>query len=260
MEKTAKEPYKNAPITEALFDIHVSYDSPLKEEDFVRFGQRIKAAFPKNQKLLTREFKIELAPADPSKDKIGGAQSILAHNVESIGCRYDSEDKKRVIQIPKEAFAFSHLKPYPGWEAVISELDDCYLKFNEELKPKKIKRVVLKYINTFDFPADEIDEHINIKPMIGTGNYSFLITGASLKLNMSSPELNSLGEINLLLQPKLKDGRNFLDVTYDIVVYRDTEIAPSDVVTLKNTLEDLRKFKNDIFEANITDKTRELFA
>jgi hypothetical protein len=92
------------------------------------------------------------------------------------------------------------------------------------------------------------------------GSYSFLITGASLKLSMSSPELNSLGEINLLLQPKLKDGRNFLDVTYDIVVYRDTEIAPSDVVTLKNTLEDLRKFKNDIFEANITDKTRELFA
>lgn len=95
--------------------------------------------------------------------------------------------------------------------------------------------------------------------MIGSGTYSFLISGAQLALGITSTEANANGEIRLNLKPKMVDGKSLIEATYDITVFRQLSSPASDIKTLMNTLEELRKFKNDIFEANITDKTRELF-
>ncbi len=124
--------YPNPTIVEALCEIHFVPD--LEREwtttEPMPLYKRIESDFPK----------MEVHPEGTIQIRIGTPSARL---------RFTNVDNTRLLQIPGsgEAFVYNILRPYPGWNAVISSLSRLWAETTPILRPKRLSRVGVRYIN-----------------------------------------------------------------------------------------------------------------
>jgi uncharacterized protein (TIGR04255 family) len=239
--------YKNAPIQEAVFDIRVDQVANSDINFIESFGKEHFPEYSLQQKRVMMGGTFKIAKDLPPE--MNSSQSVL-------GTIFSQPDGNKKIQFRKDGYTYNMLKPYTNWE----EFSDLSLKYWEDyrsnIKPNKITRIALRYINRIEVPLVEdfdFDNYFNNIPKIpSTLEQKF----NRLFIQMQVPCDNTGINANIT-QTFDNPVENKLPFIIDIDVYKEITIQSSE--ELRGHFNELRNYKNEIFESLITDKTRELF-
>jgi uncharacterized protein (TIGR04255 family) len=237
--------YKRPPITEAVVEVRFEAGVPLSSIE--RLRNRLLEFYP--------------APV----------QSIYTANVELVergsrvieqqidGFRLTAGDGTGIISIGQRFIGTSRLAPYEGWESFNATARRNWELWKRQIGWQRIVRVGIRYINRIDVPmqgpALSIEDYLNFSLRQPPIQLPPLQTYA---INTSRP----LGkdDCTLILNSGLVPSPlvNTVSLLLDIDVAREVD-APQNDKALWEFVERARQYKNEIFEACITDRTRELF-
>ncbi len=237
--------YNNAPITEALIDIHVQLPSGADLNVLDRFRSAIAATYPREEKRI--EFQAQF---------VAGESPDAKSEQKQIGYAFYSSDGRQVVQGRLNGFTFSRLAPYKDWEHMRDEARKQWSLFVELVRPEKIAGVVLRYINQIRMPAAEVDlkQFFRTYPEIAP---ELSQTMSGYYMSVQVPQLD-LDCVLVLTQTTVPAQPGSATVVLDQFLSAQNRDIPED--ELWSLLEKFRNRKNEIFEYSITDKTRELFA
>jgi uncharacterized protein (TIGR04255 family) len=249
VERTTHMPhYEKAPITEALIDIRAQLSPELRFEDLQAVKKHLSADYPRGETRNLGEATLQFGQAV----KASAAQRPL-------GLMFRNLNDTQVVQFRIDGYTFSRLKPYESWENLRNEAKRLWDVYREVLRPTKVLRVAVRYINQLELPGPKVEpeEYLNTYPL------------ASSKL---APELRDFGPYLMSLSFHQQDLKGML-------VLNEALVAPTapDVISIVLDLdlfvdnppvtneqelwllfEKLRERKNLYFEACITPKTQEL--
>jgi uncharacterized protein (TIGR04255 family) len=243
---TDYEVFTNAPITEALLDIKVQIEKGVTLNDLKIFHTAIKERFPEitEQRLFHASF------------KIGKDPTYIPGQERALGYLLRSQQDKKVVQYRFDGFTFNKLKPYENWSALKSEAMELWEPYLEQIKPIKIVRIALRYINRIEIPLSmkHFNEYILTNPEIAPNLPK--ISHFLMRIELPNNEIPATAIITQTMEKPTKSQK--VPLIFDIdVFYRDE--YEKDMKEVWNGFEKLRNFKNDIFFNSITDKTKELF-
>jgi len=251
-----REPYANAPIIEAVIDIRVELPEGTSADVFRGLQARLGGLYGAPQEL--REQKFEIRPG--STTPLRGAVPDL------VGYRFDRIDgEQRALQAKLESFSYSFLPPYTKWPVFRDEARELWKVYREACQPTHIVRVAVRYINRIDIPLKQaapegqlrLEDYFNTYPHLANGLTHNAMAGFIMQIPVVQPDIESVVLLRQAVVPPPRPG--FLSVVLDLDLFRDVRWDPADDDALWAFMEKLRVRKNEIFEASVTDKTRELF-
>ncbi|MDZ7965370.1 MAG: TIGR04255 family protein [Nostoc sp. DedSLP03] len=238
--------YIKAPITEAVIDLRVEMSFEGGLSSLNDFGHRIQAEYLKRSELVNVESQIQIKEGETS---IAGNQTVF-------GYRYSSPDNKQIVQARLDGFSFSRLAPYEKWEIFRDEARRLWDLYQVTTNSTTVTRVAVRYINRLDLPLplNNLKEYLLTAPEI-SHKLSQGLSDYFMQLEIPQEDIEATLVLIEALIPSSKD--NFLSVLLDIDLFSHVDFASNDDKHW-SLLETFRSRKNEIFEACITDKTREL--
>ncbi len=238
--------YPRAPISEAIVDLRVAARDGLNMADLESVRKGEEAAYPESSQLMVAIGTWKVGP--------GVAASATS---EHAGYRFVSADKKVICLSQKAGFTLSHLAPYDHWESFRDEARRLWQIYRTQTRPAKVERLAIRYINRIDIPGKQVElkDYFQTLPEISPALPQTL-SGFFLQLRLPQPDLHGQVLINQTITPPAVKGA--ISVVLDIDLFRDNDV-PQDETALWEVFERLRTRKNEIFEACITNQSRELF-
>jgi uncharacterized protein (TIGR04255 family) len=243
--------YDRAPITEALIDIRIEAPKDLRLEDLEVLKRQL-SDYPLEETKSIAHGTFQFGPS---------VQAVATQTPWAIVRR--NQAKNQVIQIGVHGFTFSRLAPYETFERLRDEARRLWDFYRECVKPRRIARVGLRYINQFNLPGSKVEPatYLNTFPRLPDGLPDELTQFDHFLLNLRLPQPD-LGEGGFLI---LNEGGAPLAVPGTIPFVLDLDLVvenPSvtDEQQLWTFFDRLRARKNQYFEASITDKARELIS
>lgn len=245
---TSHRHYTKAPITEALIDLRVESPSSLTLNSLKEIQRSIKSDYPISEDMVVAQGQFQTGP------KVTATASQIP-----LGYRFSSDDKKRIFQARLDGFTFSQLEPYHTWDTLRNEAQRLWKVYSSITQPKYIRRVAVRYINRLDLPFDssnplDFKDYLQTVPEVSPT----LPQGLSdyfMQLQIPQEDLQASLILNEAMLPLVK--QDAVSVLLDIDLFSMVQFpAASDEVW--DLLEKFRDRKNEVFEACITDKTREL--
>ncbi len=236
---------KNAPIREALFDIHVKLPDDTTIEKFEEFGQLIKDDYPGvSKKWLT---KVRIKPGSPPERDEGSQQ---------IGYGFISKDNTQVLQVRFNGFTFSRLRPYETWGKLRDESKRLWSLFVKSLKPITIERVACRFINelALEMPIN-IDDLVASPPVRVKGLPEVLETFLT-RVVIPNEELSAKTIITQSFDGVDQEGKGVLILDIDVFKKGPFEVDNDDAW---DVLESFHDYKNQIFFGSITEHTVEKY-
>lgn len=246
-DPTRPERLQNAPIVEAIVDLHID---PVvsKLEDLKAFEELALAEFPDRKRVIEWRNDIDLRDEEPK---------VTAASSEVKGHAFWSADKKRVLQARMNGFSCSHLAPYDRWSTLRDDARSWWGKFAAVTKPKKVSRYALRFVNRMELPlpmkdfADYLRTTPQVAPDLPQG-----LSGVFMRVVIP------FGEATVVITEAIDEaGATAEKVPFilDIDVFQVGDVDPrSDELWSK--LETLRTIKNDVFFSSLTPKAWGLFA
>lgn len=241
--------YKNAPIKEALIDIRVELPPDMRFEDLEGIKTHL-SEYPLEETRNLSQATFQFGP-------------VVEANAQQKpwALVFRNQANNQVLQVRLDGFTFSRLEKYEDWEHLRDEARRLWLIYRSLVRPKKISRVALRYINQLDLVGERIEpeEYLNVFPQVPETLQPELRNFGPFLLNlrMHQPDLKGTLVINEgNASPKSPD-------TVSIVLDLDLQVENPPVETeqeLWEFFEKLRDRKNLYFEACITNKTRELIS
>jgi uncharacterized protein (TIGR04255 family) len=213
-----------------------------------RLAESLKVDFPKQAPMQMIQMGIAQQPGELAQPTI--SQSVG-------GFRLSRTDDSRVLQIRQDGFAYSHLPPYTEWPTFKAEAQPLWKRYREVFPDAKLTRCALRYINRIDILAERIEEpdYFKLYPKIPETLPQRDVIGMALNLQMPQNDLQCVANLMQAFGEPVKVGH--ISFILDIDIFR-LQIEDWDDETTWAFLERLRHRKNEIFEACITDRTREL--
>ncbi len=237
--------YPHAPITEAIIDLRVEPVSWLCADALASVGDGEKDLYPERKPIVMGTGYLQW-----------GEQVSATASSSPVGTRYVSTDTKVIWQARLDGFTFSRLAPYDRWESFRDEARRLWKIYRDRMQSSSIQRIAVRYINRFDIPCDrlKLKDYFRTYPEVSPDLPDDL---AGLLLHLRIPQRDLLGEamINQAIVPPTTDSVR--SVVLDLDLYR-AESLPVDEEPLWRLFEDLHDRKNELFEACITDRAREL--
>lgn len=249
-DRLPKQHYPHAPITEALIDLRVELPPELAVAalgQMLEGDEAMKNAYPGKEALLREEF--QFAPGI-------GASSMR----QEAGFRYRSADGKYVCQARVDGFTMSRLAPYENWETFQPEAQRLWTMYRAIANPAKVTRVAVRYINRIEvpLPVKDFSEYFRTFPEVSSDLPQGL-AGFFMQLRMDLNEAKSFAIVNQTILEDVKPGRDDIaPFLLDIDIFRTVEL-PTEDDEIWRLMDKLAEEKNQVFEASITNKTRELF-
>jgi uncharacterized protein (TIGR04255 family) len=236
--------YKNSPITEAVIDIRLETSSDLKPELLEPIAERISADYPKREDLSLFQGTFTVGSAATSTQT-------------KIGYLYRSRDGKYVVQTRINGFALSRLAPYEEWEPFRDEAKRLWNVYREVYKLIRVNRVASRSINRVDIPLSsvELSDYLRTFPEVSK-DLPQVLTGYVMHLLI--PQKDFDGVLSLIQATVPAQQPNTTSINLDIDIFKESGDFDSDE-KIWTFLDRLRDRKNEVFEACITDKARELF-
>jgi uncharacterized protein (TIGR04255 family) len=238
--------YANAPITEGLIDIRVELPSDVSLESLDSLYEQVKAQYPTREERLFFQGRL-----------LAGEQVEASAKQTKIGYLFRSANGKHVLQVKLNGFTFSRLKPYENWPALRDEAKALWAIYRQILRPTRVTRVAVRYINQIDVPLARFDlkEYFRTFPEVSPELPQDL--GAFL-MQLQIPQVD-LDAVLLLTQTGgSPPSPDITSVILDIDLFREFSDLKSDD-DVWDMLESFRDRKNEVFEGCITDKARQLF-
>ncbi len=251
MEKYPISVLKNAPITEALIDIRVKLPSTTDVKAIDSLFEKIKNRYPVRQEHRVSEFSFQLKP---------GEDPVKAAKQRVNGYRYVSADQKQIVQARLDGFTMSRLRPYTKWTDLRDEAKELWGFYKEITKPEAITRVALRYINDLNipFPMNDFADYLAAPPIVPHGlpqDVSSFLT----RVIVPEPQLGANAIITQAFEPVAPEIKiTHLPIILDIDVFK-YDSQGIDEKDAWNYIEQLRHFKNKIFDKSITYKLKETY-
>jgi uncharacterized protein (TIGR04255 family) len=233
--------YAKPPIIEAL--IHIGIQPPEGRSFAVTESvyQYIREDYPEREEIQRAQIKFDQGLMEPLQAK--------------VGYRYVTIDKKQILQAQIDSFTFSRLAPYTSWEDLKNEAQRLWIFYQESIAPLAVTRLAVRYINKLDLPLPIRDfrDYLRTYPEVSS-DMPIGLEGYLMQLQMPCPEQQALVTLSQTLLPL--STPDFISIQLDI------EVTSSQIVSEDEDswaiLEKLRTIKNEMFEACITNRTREL--
>jgi uncharacterized protein (TIGR04255 family) len=237
--------YTKAPITEAIIDLRVQLPEITTVADIRHCYEEEEKVYPQRNELNLTFGQIEVGP------RISTATSS-----QQIGFRFASDDQKYVFQARLNGFTLSRLAPYENWDTLRNEAQRLWSAYRHTLKPVKIERLAVRYINRLDLPGERIElkDYVRTAPEV-SADLPQLMVGFFLQVSLFHDDIKCISLLNETLVEPPHPG--VVAVVLDIDLFR-AEDVPQEEEGIWRLFETLHDRKNEVFEACITDRTREL--
>lgn len=241
--------YRKAPITEAVIDLRVPIIHASEIEHYSTLANGTEHEYPTKSRLLEPEGVVEVRGVET-----GVATGVSA---KSIGYRFVSADGRYVCQNRMNGLTLSRLQPYENWEPFRDEARKLWERFRERFHPETVTRLALRYINRIDIRAERIDlkDYFRTLPEVSP-ELPQTLRGFFMQVRLPERDLNAEAVINQMLAEPAERGA--FSIILDIDLFQ-TQRVPDSEDLIWGQFEKLHDRKNEIFEACITDKTRETF-
>ncbi len=239
--------YSKAPITEAILELRVTLNEGFSAEELADIHTFISDQFPTKEPIHTGSLMFQSGPSI----KIDASR-------EHSGFLYRSKDGLRILQTKLNGFTFNRLAPYNTWEEFSADARQLWEIYKRVCKPSSVTRAAVRFINRLDLPGPIVDfkDYLRTVPEVAPGLPQGLST-FFMQLQIPQEDLNCMLIINEAFTPSISP--ELVSVLLDFDLFRE-QVWQIDDEDIWHFLEKLRQRKNIVFEASITDKTRELIA
>ena len=244
----SEQPYKKPPITEAVIELR--FATPIDADDIAKVSTALKSLYPLQQPI--RDVRVHL-------NLPSGQQDVTtAHPIETHGNRLSTEDQTQIVLVWPTMFVFSQLAPYPGWDVFFERFCRDWVVWKRILSYRKITRIGVRYINRIDIPDTapiiQHEEYLNVYPEVPAEFQA--LTAYNVVVQSPLPEIGCMLTLNSSSAPSPLLGHAAFIVDEDIAKEGD---PPQNDDAIYALLNQIRVKKNEIFEACITPRARELF-
>jgi len=243
------EHFPKAPIQEALLDIQVVLPVEFAVSSLKSFGKGIEDRFPESQEYIQYVQNVQIVPTVDSKP--APPSQIID------GYVFVSKTNGKVTQARRAGFTFHKLKPYSRWEDFSSEAKELWQRYVDLVHPVSVKRLGLRYINRVELPSDirDLREICTLFPDVPNGVPQ---TWMEYFQRFVSPrEDGAIAAVSLALDNQPPPRKP--SVILDIDVGYHLPIEKIDNTVFWTRFDALRAWKNEIFDASVTQKAKELF-
>ncbi|MBN9088084.1 MAG: TIGR04255 family protein [Reyranella sp.] len=246
--------YSKPPIVEAILQLR--YGSALTDAELNRLPKLLQGTYPKSKPEADIELAVEIG-------KDGPATATQAHpNTIDTGARLISSDDQRTVITRSRSILFAYQAPYPGWDQFLAEAREVFDTVREKLGYRQLASVGLRYTNRIDVPLGASQETVvpgdymvlgpalpNI-PIFPTVRTYQLVADIDLRVDQLVARVQAA-----TLEPALINHASLL-LDIDIMAQHH---VPQKINELWELVSRMRQAKNEIFEACVTEKARQLF-
>lgn len=239
--------YARAPITEAIIELRVAPAAGIPTASCKSVFSSIRDEFTDIDELLIMQAEIS-----------GGKKVGASATQELAGYTFRSKERGQIVTACPDRFAFSQLPPYDRWETFCPAARRLWEIFRRETKPSQIVRIATRFVNRIEIPLPitDIAHYFRTAPVISPDMRQDL-SGYFLQIQLPQTDLHCTVTLNQALLASA-DGS-----TAPFLLDIDIFDAPPEFQTDELIWDRLLAFrwrKNDIFEACITDRIRELIS
>ena len=236
---------EKAPIIEAIVDIRVKPSTDQNLSNLLSIHSSISEKYPQKRDRVRMQGHF-----DVTKREIESSSTV-------DGYIFTSEDNKQVVQSRMDGFSFSRLKPYECWENLRDEALHLWKIYLNAVNPVGVSRVALRYINKLEFPAPvkKISEYLTSPPTVPRP-FREMQAGFFSRNVIRNTKMDNIAIITQALDPAI--NRTFFVVVLDIDVFKRKDFSVSGS-KYRDVLEELRKFKNDVFFNSVTERAVKLW-
>lgn len=241
--------YPNPPLVEALIDIQFS---DLGEDALKSIKAKLpllkKKGFTDHTEIIFSENEVDI-----------GDQPRITSTKRNIGYCIKNDDEEFILQCRTNGFTLSKLKPYTGWDVLLEKSKEIWGLVFDGLDDIHVNRIAVRYINRINIPFSKdgvkMEDYFETSPRISPkmdqemGRF-FMQVEAPLKGFNDGRVV-----ITQTIASKM-DSKDAIPIILDLDIYRKVDVSND---SLWSEIEKFRPTKNDVFEACITDKARELF-
>jgi len=236
---------RNAPIVEALIDFRVLRAEGISGESFAGLRSSIGEQYTQASPMHSIEARFG----------IDRGRWISPEPVQSaVGWMYRAN--AAVAQFRVDGFTFSKVEPYTRWEEVFGEalrLWRCYVR---AARPVQVSRVAVRYINRMRAPGPaDLRVYLEAPPVLPPPIPQTIREFLS-RVFVEDNTRNANAIIVQALEPQVDPTT--ISLLLDIDAFREVALPPEDV-SLPDIFEQLRRLKNDVFFASITERTAEMY-
>lgn len=249
MDKKTELHFDKPPISEAVFDIRVETPDGITVDVLKPTFESVKDRFPDEKKNMVFQGGIQFGE--------GGAPSMMQTASEQYGFSLRSSDGKKIAQTRRDGFTFNNLAPYVGWKAFSDEAKELWGLYKKVAKPKLVNRLALRYINRIDLPKEvsDVKDYLFTLPALAP-EIPQNIGGFFMRVQVSDSASKSQAFIVTTVEPST-DGQGIC-LIFDIDAFQIVDIVNDDDAMWKS-FNELRIFKNNLFDKSFTPKAKELF-
>jgi uncharacterized protein (TIGR04255 family) len=172
---------------------------------------------------------------------------------------FTSADGKQVAQFRRNGFTFSRLAPYESWRPFAAEARRLWNSYRDGVGPSAVTRVAVRYINRVQLPPSShaIAHWLNTYPEIAEA-VSPSVVDFFMHVTVPQPALGGTLALVETVDERPSGKSSGPAIILDLDLFR-TAAVPQDEESIWAYFEQLHARKNEVFEACITDETRELF-
>ena|SRR5438105_3102761 len=241
--------YSKAPITEAIIDLKVTLPEGFLVDKLAAIHPHISNNFPIVQPFYKGVGTLTYEPGSSFKVDTSEQQK---------GFWFKSEDNLRTFQATLEGFTFNRLGQYKSWEEFSSDAKNLWEIYKEICKPICVTRAAIRYINQINIPTNEpieLKDYLSTVPEVSPNLPQKALQSFFMQLKIPQPDLNCMLIINEAIADQINP--EIVTVILDFDLFRQ-QVWDSNDEDIWHFLGKLRHRKNEVFEASITDRTREL--
>lgn len=244
--------YRKAPIVEAVIEMLVTLPPGLTLDDLARVHAEEASNYPRTERRMALQTELR---ADA--DTLAVTQQATQ---QQIGHVYTSNDGQRIFHSRFDGFMYSQLAPYDRWDKFVSEALRLWGRYAETTKPVTVNRLGVRYVNRLDIPSQnfDINDYLRTRPEVSPDLPQDL-TGYFFQVQLPLPSFGAAVSITSTVAPSATPGHAALILDLDcsqVMALRSED--PGFDEALVSRLETLRSAKNMVFEACITQTTREM--
>ena len=244
-----EQPYRQPPITEAVIEIR--FAAPESAARIAEISGDFESLYPFEQRIADVQVQLNL----PSAPQAGAT----TETIETLGHKRSSLDQTEILVLRPQNLVVSQLAPYPGWEAFFERFRRDWMRWKKLMSYRKISRIGVRYLNRIDIPAMseqiiDYEQYINIYPRLP--EMFPKVQGYGVQIHVELPDIDCKMTLNSLTSPSPLLGHGGFVIDQDIYNEANPPQSDEDIYKFLNVV---RAKKNDVFEACITVRARELF-